>query len=112
MKGFATRAIHGAPGNREAWGALRVPVYDTVAFAHENAASLAQAFAGRKQAHVYSRISNPTVQDFEQRLQLLSGGLGVLAHRAQAKSPAREEQADVDHGQQQEHGIDEHVVVE
>jgi len=79
MKGFATRAIHGAAGKREAFGALRMPVYDSVAFEHETAASIAQTFAGRKPAHVYSRISNPTVQDFEQRLKLLSGGIAVLA---------------------------------
>jgi O-acetylhomoserine (thiol)-lyase len=78
-KGFATRAIHGAAGKRDVYGSLRMPVYDTVAFEHESAASIAQTFAGRKQAHVYSRISNPTVQDFEQRLKLLSGGLAVLA---------------------------------
>ena len=79
MKGFATKAIHGPPGKRDVHGALRMPVYDTAAFGHENAASIAQAFAGHKQAHVYSRISNPTVQDFEQRLKLLSGSLAVLA---------------------------------
>ena len=56
-----------------------MPVYDGVAFAHEDSASLAQTFAGRKPAYVYTRLANPTVQDFEQRLQSLSGGLAVLA---------------------------------
>lgn len=79
MKGFATRAVHGAPLKRDAYGSLRMPVYDSVAFEHEDAASIAETFAGRKLAHVYSRISNPTVQDFEQRLRLLSGSFAVLA---------------------------------
>lgn len=79
MKGFATRAIHGAPMKRDAYGALRMPVYDSVAFEHEDALSLEQTFAGRKPAHVYTRISNPTVQDFEQRLRLLTNSLAVLA---------------------------------
>ena len=79
MKGFATKAIHGVPMKRDVYGALRMPVYDSVAFEHEDSASIEQTFAGRKLAHVYSRISNPTVQDFEQRLRLLTGSIAVLA---------------------------------
>lgn len=79
MKGFATKAVHGAAKGKDPYGALRVPVYDGVAFEHEDSASLAETFAGRKPAYVYTRIANPTVQDFEQRLQSLSGGLAVLA---------------------------------
>ncbi|HEB49227.1 MAG TPA: O-acetylhomoserine aminocarboxypropyltransferase/cysteine synthase [Desulfobulbus sp.] len=79
MKGFTTRAIHGGMPGPEAHGALRTPVYDTVAYEHEDARSLQLAFEGRKPAHVYSRITNPTVQDLEQKLRLLSGGMAVLA---------------------------------
>lgn len=79
MKGFATRAVHGGTTQKDPHGALRMPVYDSVAFEHEDSASLAQTFAGRKPAYVYTRIANPTVQDFEQRLRALSGGLAVLA---------------------------------
>lgn len=78
MKGFTTRAIHGGLATEEAHGTLRTPVYDNVAFAHENARSIQLAFEGRKPAHTYSRISNPTVQDLEQKVRLLSGGLAVL----------------------------------
>lgn len=79
MAGFATRAVHGGAAKKDPHGALRMPVYDSVAFAHDDAASLAQTFAGRKPAFVYSRIANPTVQDFEQRVQELAGGIAVLA---------------------------------
>ncbi|HFQ89926.1 MAG TPA: O-acetylhomoserine aminocarboxypropyltransferase/cysteine synthase [Desulfobulbus sp.] len=79
MKGFTTRAIHGGLAGPEAHGALRTPVYDTVAYEHDTAHSLQLAFEGRKPAHVYSRITNPTVQDLEQKLRLLSGGMAVLA---------------------------------
>ncbi len=80
MNGFTTRAIHGGRrGPREAHGSLRVPVYDSVAFEHEDSNSLRDAFAGRKPAHIYSRITNPTVQDFEARIQALTGALSVLA---------------------------------
>lgn len=79
MKGFATRAIHGPRLHKDPYGALRMPVYDNVAFEHEDARSIQLTFEGKKPAHAYSRISNPTVEELEQRLRLLSGGLAVLA---------------------------------
>ncbi len=79
MRGFTTRAIHGGLPGPEAHGALRFPVYDTVAYEHGDARSLQLAFEGRKPAHVYSRLTNPTVQDLEQKLRLLTGGMAVLA---------------------------------
>lgn len=79
MKNFATKAIHGGLTNKEAHGALRMPVYDSVAFEHESTRAIQLSFEGKKPSHVYSRISNPTVQDFEQKIRLLSGGIGVLA---------------------------------
>ncbi len=80
MKGFTTRAIHGGRcGAKEAHGSLRIPVYDSVAFEHEDSNSLRDAFGGRKPAHIYSRITNPTVQDFETRIQALTGAISVLA---------------------------------
>ncbi|MEJ2691363.1 MAG: PLP-dependent transferase [Deltaproteobacteria bacterium] len=79
MKGFTTKAIHGIGPRKDPHGSLRVPVYDSVAFEHENAESLQSSFAGRKPAHVYSRITNPTVEDFEQKILLLSDGRAALA---------------------------------
>lgn len=79
MTGFATRAIHGFRMKKDVHGALRMPVYDTVAFEHDTALDINQAFAGQKPAHTYSRITNPTVEDFEQRLRLISGGTAVVA---------------------------------
>jgi O-acetylhomoserine (thiol)-lyase len=79
MTGFATRAIHGVQLKRDVHGSLRVPVYDTVAFEFDNAKDINLAFAGRKPAHTYSRITNPTVEDFEQRIRLISGGTAVVA---------------------------------
>ncbi len=79
MYGFATRAIHQRPGKKDVHGSLRVPVYDNVAFEHDTAQSIQLAFEGKKPAHTYSRISNPTVEDFEQRIRELSGSLACLA---------------------------------
>jgi len=72
MKGFA-KAVHGCRSKRDGPGALRMPLYGTIAFEHEDGRSLQLAFEGKKPAQAYTRISNPTVEDFEQRLRLLSG---------------------------------------
>lgn len=82
MSGFATRAVHGpppGPADSQQHGDLRPPVHDTVSFAFSGAREIADAFAGRRPAHSYTRISNPTVAEFERRVQALAGGRGVVA---------------------------------
>lgn len=82
MSGFSTRAVHGilpVRSGRQQHGDLRPPVHDTVSFAFDSAQEIADAFSGRKPAHSYSRITNPTVEEFELRVQALAGGRGVVA---------------------------------
>ncbi|MFB3812506.1 MAG: O-acetylhomoserine aminocarboxypropyltransferase/cysteine synthase family protein [Terriglobales bacterium] len=79
MNGFATKAIHGRPLKPDPHGTLRPPVYDNVAFEFAGAQDLQLAFEGRKPAHSYSRISNPTVEEYEQRVRLLADAFGVIA---------------------------------
>ena len=80
MTGFSTNAIHGTLSQqRDLHKALRPPVYDSVAFEHESAEDISQVFSGRKPAHAYSRITNPTVEEFENRVRILSGSLAVIA---------------------------------
>lgn len=79
MKGFATKAIHGEAAKKDVHGTLRMPVYDSVAFEHESSQDMQQAFEGLRPAHSYTRISNPTVEDYERRVRLLSDALGVIA---------------------------------
>lgn len=79
MTAFATKAIHGSLLKPEAHGALRPPVYDSVAFEFANSRDIQLAFEGRKSAHAYSRITNPTVDEFEQRVRILADAFGVVA---------------------------------
>lgn len=79
MKGFTTKVLHTRYPKKDVHGALRPPLYDSVAFEFENAAGIQQAFEGRIPAHTYSRISNPTVEDFETRMRVLTGSCGVIA---------------------------------
>lgn len=79
MAGFTTKAVHGGSRGDDVHKALRTPLYDSAAFEFESSKDLQLAFEGRKNGHSYSRISNPTVSDFERRIQELSGALGVIA---------------------------------
>lgn len=79
MKGFTSKAVHGAPSKPDVHGTLRAPIYDNVTFEHPSADEMAQAFRGLRAAHSYTRISNPTIEDYEQRVRLISDALGVIA---------------------------------
>jgi O-acetylhomoserine (thiol)-lyase len=76
---FETRAVHGNAAQNEAHNALRFPVYSGVAFDFAKAEDMELAFTHRKPAHVYSRITNPTIDHFEKKLTLLEQGLGTIA---------------------------------
>lgn len=76
---FATKALHTPFNKQDVHGTLRMPVYDNVAFEGENAEALEEAFKGTRPIHVYSRISNPTVEYFESVIKNLTGALGALA---------------------------------
>lgn len=74
-----TLAIHAGihpPRNR---GATTIPLYNSSSFAFASAEDLANAFAGRHPGYIYSRITNPTVQAFEQRVAAIEGGPGSIA---------------------------------
>lgn len=79
MQGFNTKAIHNISLKKDIHGALRLPLYDSAAFSFGSSMDLALAFEGKKPAHAYSRITNPTVEEFEQRIARLSNAVGVIA---------------------------------
>ncbi len=79
MKGFTSRAIHGLNKNQDVYGAIRRPVYDTASFEFANAADMEKAFKGQIAAHSYSRITNPSVAEFEEKINLLAGGIATIA---------------------------------
>lgn len=79
MKGFTTKVIHNKPQREDAHGALRFPVYDCAAYEFESAEEISQAFMGQIQKHAYTRVTNPTVEFFEQQIKSATGALSVLA---------------------------------
>lgn len=74
-----TKAIHTPYQRRDAFDALQMPVYHTMAFEFDNADVMADAFCGRTNAPDYSRVLNPTVTHFEEIIASLSGAKEVSA---------------------------------
>jgi O-acetylhomoserine (thiol)-lyase len=79
MKGLTTRAVQGVVDPADGHHALRPPLHDSVAFEFESSQAISDSFSGRRPAHSYSRITNPTVANFEKRIQNVSGARSVLA---------------------------------
>ncbi|MHB8462772.1 MAG: O-acetylhomoserine aminocarboxypropyltransferase/cysteine synthase family protein, partial [Vulcanimicrobiaceae bacterium] len=77
--GFATRAIHAGTPPDPSTGSRVAPIHQTAAFVFGSTEQAAELFALRSYGHIYSRISNPTVSAFEERMASLEGGLGALA---------------------------------
>ncbi|MGA7570550.1 MAG: aminotransferase class I/II-fold pyridoxal phosphate-dependent enzyme, partial [Candidatus Aquilonibacter sp.] len=77
--GFATRAIHAGSPPDPTTGSRALPIYQTAAFVFGTTEQAAELFQLRSYGHIYSRISNPTVSAFEERMASLEGGLGGIA---------------------------------
>jgi O-acetylhomoserine (thiol)-lyase len=77
--GFRTRALHaGTPPDRTS-GSRALPINMTSSFVFESAEKAADLYALRTYGDIYSRISNPTVAAFEEKMASLEGGLGAVA---------------------------------
>jgi O-acetylhomoserine (thiol)-lyase len=77
--GFRTRAIHAGNIPDQVTGARALPIYQSTAFVFDDTADAAARFALQKYGNIYSRLSNPTVASFEERVASLEGGLGAVA---------------------------------
>ncbi|NNE11147.1 MAG: bifunctional O-acetylhomoserine aminocarboxypropyltransferase/cysteine synthase, partial [Ilumatobacter sp.] len=69
--GFRTRAVHAGGRPDPATGARAVPIYQTTSFVFGDTDEAADLFALQTYGHIYSRISNPTVNAFEERIASL-----------------------------------------
>jgi O-acetylhomoserine (thiol)-lyase len=77
--GFRTRAVHAGGRPDPTTGARAVPIYQTTSFVFEDTADAADLFALQKFGNIYTRIANPTVAAFEERMASLEGGIGAVA---------------------------------
>lgn len=78
-KSFATRAIHHGYNPMDHEGALTPPLHLTSTFVFESAEAGGEMFAGERPGHIYSRISNPTLDLLERRIAVLEGAEAGLA---------------------------------
>lgn len=78
-RGFSTHLIHSSLANEDVHQALHPPIYSNAAFSFDSAENMELAFQGRLPNHSYSRISNPTVENFERRVRQITGALNVTA---------------------------------
>ncbi len=76
--GFATRAVR-AGQRRTPEGEHAEPIFTTSSFVFENAAQAAARFAEQEPGNIYSRFTNPTVRNFEERLAALEGAEACVA---------------------------------
>ena len=74
-----TKAINSKHDNREGYGALSFPVYNAVAYEFDNAEMMSDVFCSRVKLPDYSRVENPTVSYFENRVKDLTGAKKVTA---------------------------------
>ncbi len=77
--GFRTRALHAGGRPDPATGSRAVPIYQSTSFVFEDTSDAADKFALQKYGNVYTRISNPTINAFEERIASLEGGIGSVA---------------------------------
>jgi O-acetylhomoserine (thiol)-lyase len=74
-----TLAVHAGQSPDPATGARAVPIYQTASYVFSDTDTAAALFNMEQPGHVYSRLSNPTVAVFEERIAALEGGAGAIA---------------------------------
>lgn len=77
--GFRTRALHAGAQPDPYSGSRAVPIYQTTSFVFEDTQDAADLFALQKYGSIYTRIGNPTLSAFEERVASLEGGIGAVA---------------------------------
>jgi O-acetylhomoserine (thiol)-lyase len=77
--GFDTLAVHAGQRPDPVTGSRAVPIYQTGAYVFEDTDHAANLFALQRFGNIYSRIMNPTVAVFEERIAALESGIGAVA---------------------------------
>ncbi|HTA33615.1 MAG TPA: O-acetylhomoserine aminocarboxypropyltransferase/cysteine synthase family protein [Solirubrobacteraceae bacterium] len=77
--GFETRQLHAGQRPDPYTGARAMPIFQTTSYVFEDPESAAAYFNLQEYGNTYSRIMNPTVAAFEERVANLEGGAGAVA---------------------------------
>ncbi len=76
---FDTLQVHAGQQVDPATGSRAVPIYQTTSYVFNDTQHAEDLFALKASGNIYSRIGNPTVGVFEERVAALEGGVGALA---------------------------------
>ncbi len=76
---FETLQVHAGQHPDPTTGACALPIYQTSSYVFESAEQGAARFALTEPGHIYTRLSNPTTDVFEQRIASLEGGTAAVA---------------------------------
>ena len=77
---FETLALHGGTYRSDpATGAVAVPIYQTTSYQFHDTDHAARLFSLEELGHIYTRVTNPTQDAFEQRIAAIEGGAAALA---------------------------------
>jgi len=76
---FATLSLHAGQHPDPVTGARATPIYQSTSYVFPDVEYAASLFNLERAGHIYSRISNPTVAVFEERMAALEGGVGAIA---------------------------------
>ena len=71
--GFASKQIH-AGQDKNTYGALATPIYQTSTFVFDSAEQGGRRFALEEEGYIYTRLGNPTTTVIEKKLAVLEGG--------------------------------------
>ncbi len=77
--GMETLAVHAGARPDPVTGARSTPIFQTTSFVFDDADHAASLFNLQTFGYVYSRMTNPTVAVFEERVAALEGGRGAVA---------------------------------
>ncbi len=76
---FETKSVHAGYEPDPTTHSVAVPLYQTVAYAFDNAQHGADLFDLKVAGNIYTRIMNPTQAVLEERVAALEGGIAALA---------------------------------
>lgn len=76
-QGFSTRAIHAGAAPDPSTGARGTAIHQSTAFVFKDADHAAALFGLEEAGFIYSRLTNPTVSVFQERVASLEGGIGA-----------------------------------
>lgn len=77
--GIETLLLHGATSADPATGSRAVPIYQTTSYVFDSSDHAQKLFSLEEPGNIYTRLGNPTVAAFEDRIALLEGGAGAVA---------------------------------